>query len=205
MSLRLFATDIVQTSLREEAGWAELNADLEAAARMLAEEDEAGRAWCAEKGYDGYTSYASLNDLPRRATCFETLAQRLKRAAADFAKAQAWDLSGRRLQLDNLWVNVLAPGGGHSGHIHPHCAISGTYYVRCPKGASAIRFEDPRHGLMMATPAPLPDAPVERQRFVSIAPKPGDVLLWESWLRHEVPPNRARSERISISFNFRTG
>jgi len=27
-------------------------------------------------------------------------------------------------------------------------------------------------------------------------------LLWESWLRHEVPLNRARGERISISFNY---
>jgi uncharacterized protein (TIGR02466 family) len=26
--------------------------------------------------------------------------------------------------------------------------------------------------------------------------------LFESWLRHEVPPNPAASERISISFNY---
>jgi uncharacterized protein (TIGR02466 family) len=33
-------------------------------------------------------------------------------------------------------------------------------------------------------------------------PVPGTVLLWESWLRHEVPLNEAESERISISFNY---
>lgn len=205
MTLRLFATDIARQSLREEPGWAELNADLEAAARMLAEEDEAGAAWCRDKGYDGYTSYASLNDLTRRATCFETLGAKIRKRAAVFAADLAWDLGNRRLALDSLWVNILAPGGSHSGHIHPHCAISGTYYVRTPKGASAIRFEDPRLGLMMAAPAPREDAPEDRQRFVSMAPQAGDLLLWESWLRHEVPPNRARTDRISISFNLRAG
>jgi hypothetical protein len=29
------------------------------------------------------------------------------------------------------------------------------------------------------------------------------VLLWESFVRHEVPLNEADDERISISFNYR--
>jgi uncharacterized protein (TIGR02466 family) len=38
--------------------------------------------------------------------------------------------------------------------------------------------------------------------FVHLTPAPGTVFLWESWLRHEVPPNQARTPRISISFNY---
>ena len=38
----------------------------------------------------------------------------------------AFDLGGRRLKLDSLWVNLLKPGGAHSGHIHPHSVVSGT-------------------------------------------------------------------------------
>jgi uncharacterized protein (TIGR02466 family) len=30
----------------------------------------------------------------------------------------------------------------------------------------------------------------------------GGFFLYESWLRHEVAANRARGERISISFNY---
>ena len=63
------------------------------------------------------------------------------------------DLGGRRLKLDNIWVNVLDPGGSHTGHIHPHCILSGTYYVRAPDGASSLKFEDPRLPMMMATEA----------------------------------------------------
>ena len=37
----------------------------------------------------------------------------------------------------------------------------------------------------------------------SSSPAPGMLLLWESWLRHEVRAGRLRGERLSISFNFR--
>jgi uncharacterized protein (TIGR02466 family) len=35
-----------------------------------------------------------------------------------------------------------------------------------------------------------------------VEPVPGTVLLWESWLRHEVVQNTARGQRISVSFNY---
>jgi uncharacterized protein (TIGR02466 family) len=104
--------------------------------------------------------------------------------------------------MDSLWVNILKPGAGHSGHIHPHSVISGTMYVATPPGASALRLEDPRLPLMMAAPPRRTDAPEAERTFVSLAPAPGTVFLWESWLRHEVPPNGARTPRISISFNY---
>jgi uncharacterized protein (TIGR02466 family) len=197
---RLFVTDIYRATLDNAR---DLNADIEQASKMLAKEDKAGRAWCREHGYQGYTSYSSLDDLPQRATCFDTLVRLIKPHADRFADALQMDLRGRRLKLDNIWVNVLEPGGSHSGHIHPHCVLSGTYYVRVPDGASSLKFEDPRLPMMMAAPAPREDADIEHRRFVYVAPKAGDLLLWESWLRHEVPPNGASSPRVSVSFNYR--
>ena len=81
--------------------------------------------------------------------------------------------------------------------------VSGTAYVRTPSGAGAIRFEDPRLPLMMAAPLRRSDAPEADRSFVYLAPQAGAVLLWESWLRHEVPAGAGRGERISISFNYR--
>ena len=169
---------------------------------MLAEEDAAGRAWCKAHGYGGYTSYASLADLPTRATVFADLKRKLDRHARGFAQDLAFDLGRGRLAMDSLWVNVLKPGAAHSGHIHPHSVISGTFYVRVPRGASSLRVEDPRLPLMMAAPPRRTDAPEGQQSFVHLHPEPGTVLMWESWLRHEVPANAARSERISVSFNY---
>ena len=196
---RLFVTELYRAAIGE----AELNADLLDAAKMLAKEDKAGRAWCRETGYQGYTSSSSLDDLPQRATCFEQLVRIMKPHVEAFAGQLQMDLRGKRLKLDNIWVNVLEPGGSHTGHIHPHCVLSGTYYVRVPDGASSLKFEDPRLPMMMAAPAPREDADEQHRRFVYVAPKAGDLLLWESWLRHEVPPNRAASSRVSVSFNYR--
>jgi len=199
----LFATQVFEASLAGGADFATFNADLEAASLMLAEEDRAGKAWCRAHGYKGYTSYASLGDLPQRASIFADLKRRLDRHAASFAGDLGFDLGPRgRLRMDSLWVNVLRPGGAHSGHLHTHSVLSGTYYVATPPGAGALRLEDPRLPLMMAAPPRRADAPEAAQTFVTLTPAVGTVLLWESWLRHEVLPSRARTPRISLSFNY---
>ena len=201
-SRALFVTRLFEASLAADKGFAALNADLEDACRMLAAEDQAGRRWCKANAYPGYTSYASLDDLPTRVTAFGDLQKRLDKQAAAFAAEVAFDLKGRRLVMDSLWVNVLKPGGGHTSHIHPHSVISGAYYVATPPGASALKLEDPRLPMMMAAPGRHAEAPEDLQTFVYVTPAPGTVLLWESWLRHEVPANGAKSDRISISFNY---
>ncbi len=203
-SLRtLFPTRIYEASLADEPGFEAFNAHLAQACAMLAAEDRAGQAWSRAKGYGGYTSYASLDDLPSRATAFADLKRRLDRHVARYADALAFDLGPRgRLRLDSLWVNVLKRGAAHSGHIHPHSVVSGTVYVTTPPGAGGLRLEDPRLPMMMAAPTRRPDAPEELQSFVTLELAPGRLYLWESWLRHEVVANAARTERVSISFNY---
>ncbi len=199
----LFATRIYEASLAGEAGFAAFNAELAGACAMLAREDMAGRAWCKAHGYGGYTSYASLDDLPTRATVFADLKRRLDRHAAAFAKALAFDLGPRgRLALDSLWVSVLKPGAAHSGHIHPHAVLSGTVYVTTPPGVGGLRLEDPRLPQMMAAPPRRADALEGSASFVNLTPAPGALFIWESWLRHEVLANRARTPRVSLSFNY---
>src|SRR5947208_478358 len=100
----LFATRLYEASLVGEPAFAAFNAELAAACSMLAAEDAAGKAWCRANGYRGYTSYASLDDLPTRATVFGALKKKLDRHAAAFAEALAFDLGPRgRLKLDSLW------------------------------------------------------------------------------------------------------
>lgn len=195
----LFTTPLYDAVIDDPA----LLDDLARSALLLAREDRAGAAWSKAHGYRGYTSYASLGDLPQRDPAFADLARMLGRHVATFARDCAFDLGGRKPRLDSLWVNVMKPGATHSGHIHPHSIISGTVYVAVPPGSGAIRFEDPRLPLMMAAPTVLDDAPEPRRRFVHVAPMPGTLLLWESWLRHEVMPHAGKGERISISFNYR--
>ncbi len=198
----LFVTRLYRNLLTgRRAG--DLNRELAATCQLIAAEDQAGQAWSQQHGYAGYTSYASLDDLCRRAPAFADLELALDGHVAAFAKELQLDLDRRRLVRDSMWINVLLDGGAHTGHIHPGAVISGTYYVAVPPGAGAIRFEDPRLPLMMAAPPRKTRARLDNRTFVEVAPKAGEVLLWESWLRHEVLPNRVDAPRVSVSFNYR--
>ena len=197
MIRNLFVTKLYSAELEQP----ELLLELAHSIRSLAQDDAAGRRWSQEHRYPGYTSYSSLNDLPKRDPALADLAKFLGRHAAKFAGEIAFDL-GRKPRLDSLWVNLLKSSGHHSGHIHPHSIISGTFYVEVPAGSGAIRFEDPRLGLMMSAPSRRRDAPEDLQQFAIVEPRAGLLLLWESWLRHEVLPGTGRGERLSISFNF---
>ena len=140
----LFPTPFYSANLDDVA----LLADLDHSCRTLAHDDRAGRQWAKTHGYAGYTSYASLTDLPQRDPAFADLKRRLDRHVGAFAAAACLDLAGRKLRLDSLWVNVLKPGGCHSGHIHPHSAVSGN--LRCgtvgiggvETGGSAVAADD---------------------------------------------------------------
>jgi uncharacterized protein (TIGR02466 family) len=200
---KLFVTSLYQGEIAESGDV--FLAELDASCRTIAEDDTAGQRWCRKNGYPGYTSYASLNDLPWRFPVFKQLQRRLDRHVADFVKTLDYELGGKKVLLDSLWINVLPPGGVHTSHIHPHSIISGTVYVAMPDGASAIKFEDPRHAMMMAAPPRKAKAGEDNRSFIYRSPQPGEVLLWESFLRHEVPVNMAEDERISVSFNYRWG
>ena len=196
----VFATSIYRAKLGGLRQKAFLD-ELRMACRMTAQEDTAGQGWSDDAGYVGYTSYASLDDLPVRNPTFAELCERLKPHLAEFATAVDFDMRGLKPQVDSIWINVLEPGGTHTGHIHPNSVISGTLYVDTPDDASAIRFEDPRLPMMMAAPPRRQRAERHNKTFVYVQPTPGTVLLWESWLRHEVPVNKASEDRISVSFN----
>lgn len=194
----LFSTRIEHSRLPSD----KLLDDLEAACWMIEDGDHAGHDWCDREGYPGYTSYASLDDLPDRAPAFSDLVTVLDKMAYDFAAGLHWDLGKARLKCDSFWINILGEGGHHSGHIHPNSVLSGTCYITVPNGAGRIKFEDPRLPMMMAVPPLKSDAPGSAERFHYIKPASGDILMWESWLRHEVMTSQSEDARISISFNY---
>ncbi|MEL6915944.1 MAG: TIGR02466 family protein [Pseudomonadota bacterium] len=200
----LFTTRLYRARLNDH-GPGVAAGELEASCLAIAEDDEAGQAWCEENDFPGYTSYASLSDLPWRFPIFGDVVAALDAHVSDFAGDLAFDLGEKALTLEDIWINILPEGGIHTAHLHPHSVISGTTYVAMPEGTSALKLEDPRLAMMMAAPPRRADAPEALRQFVYAKPAPGDVLLWESWLRHEVPMNMAEEDRISVSFNYRWG
>ena len=199
---RFFVTEIYSADL---AGTPAVDAQIHAVdglCRALANKDTEGQAWSRQQGYVGYTSYGSVRDLTKLAPPFADLKSLIDQHVALFAQQLELNLDNQPLAMETAWVNILAPLGAHSSHFHPKCVISGTFYVSVPPGASAIQFEDPRLPLMMNAPTRRVGARPDRQFYAEVTPARGTLLLWESWLRHEVPTNRADQPRISISFNY---
>ena len=99
----LFATPLYEAILDD----AELLDELAHSIRTLAEDDEAGKNWSRDKDYKGYTSYASLDDLPVRDPVFADLKTVLTRHARAFAKDLGWAVKPK---LDSIWVNLMRRG-----------------------------------------------------------------------------------------------
>ncbi len=137
----------------------------------------------------------------RLSPTFGALAHAIDRHVATFARALELDLIGRALAMTDCWVNIMPRGTAHGLHLHPLATISGTFYLKTPRGCAGLKIEDPRLACMMAAPPRRRTASRVNRPWVEIAAAAGTVVLFESWLRHEVPANRA-GERISISFNY---
>jgi uncharacterized protein (TIGR02466 family) len=202
MAIRaLFPTYYLRASIKG-GDWDRLNLALADECRALALSDPAGRRWSARHYHGGYTSYGSHDQLHLLSPPFDRLRRLIDPHVTAFARALHYDLRGKMLAMTDCWANVMPAGVTHSQHLHPSSFISGTYYVEVPKGAAALKFEDPRLGLHMATPPRRIDAPPRLKAFISVPARAGEIVLFESWLRHEVPSARFSGERISISFNY---
>ncbi len=179
-----------------------LNAELAKECRQLRDFDDAGRRWSAANYPGGYTSYASMNTLHRFSSTFDRLEKRVTRHVLAFTRALDMDLRGKNIAMTDCWVNIMPPSAAHSMHLHPLSFISGTYYVLTPDGCPGLKFEDPRLSSLMAAPPKRPTAGDGNRTYVTYPANAGHVILFESWLRHEVGQNRSAAERISISFNY---
>jgi uncharacterized protein (TIGR02466 family) len=197
----LFATRVYSARLTGAAGGS-LNQRLLRECRQLSIDDAAGRRWSA-KGYPGgYTSYGSAHRMHRLSPTFGALERAIDRHVARFADSLDLDLTGRKLTMTDCWVNIMPRGTAHGLHLHPLATISGTYYVKTPRGCPGLKLEDPRLERMMAAPPRRAQAARENRPWVVLPAVAGNVLLFESWLRHEVAANPAAAERISVSFNY---
>ena len=202
MTLQKLFPTFVHVAPLQRSGVAAFNARLLRECLQLRLDDAAGRRWSQRNYPGGYTSYGSQCRMQRISPTFAALERKLQRHLRKFVGALEFDLDGRELVMTDCWVNIMPRGTAHSLHLHPLSTISGTYYVRTPRGAPGLKFEDPRLDRFMATPPRRRDAAPELQPWHTVPARAGQVVLFESWLRHEVMANPVATERVSISFNY---
>lgn len=198
---RLFPTLIYRAPLKV-GSLTRFNQTLLDEAQAMALDDRAGRRWSARHYLGGYTSYGSLAQMHRISSTFAALERAMAPHVKRFVRELAYDMRGRALEMTDCWVNVMPARTVHSLHLHPLSFISGTYYVQTPPGSPALKFEDPRLSKMMAVPPRQAKTAKAMRSFVEFPAEAGTLILFESWLRHEVPPGEIDGERVSISVNY---
>lgn len=177
--------------------------DLKKDILKISEIDHDGQKWSEKNYLFGYTSYGSMDQLHLFSSSFTQLKKKIDKQVNHYVKELGWDISSTELHCSKMWTNVMPRGTIHPGHIHPLSVISGTFYVSLPKkNIPALKFEDPRFTQMMAAPPKKKNVPVKNINFYNFIPKNGEVVLFESWLRHEVMQNNSDDLRISVSFNY---
>jgi len=162
---------------------------------LISKEDKVGKEWSKKNYIGGYTSYASLNNLHHRYPSFMDFEKRINKEAEKFAQKLGWNLKGLELQMTDCWANIMPQGTYHTLHFHPHSVISGVFYVTTPPGSVSLKIEDPRMSFFM-------NSPQGKSMYAEIPAEEGQFIMFESWLRHEVPPNQSKKPRVSISFNY---
>lgn len=196
---KLFPTYVYQSKLTRQS---QLLQELIDESYKIKSIDESGQRWSVKNYPGGYTSYASMSELYNFSSSFLDIRKKIDQHVQKFAKELELDIPLKQLQMTSLWLNIMPTQVVHTMHIHPLSVLSGTFYLQTPKNCSALKFEDPRLVNFMASPPRKSKAKMENQRFISLAPEAGDLILFESWMRHEVPPNQSKQDRISVSFNY---
>jgi Putative 2OG-Fe(II) oxygenase len=112
---------------------------------------------------------------------------------------------GERLgwSLKEMWVNVLDTGGRQAMHNHANSFISGVVYLtRTHPDARTVFMKAPggTEFSFKNDHAEVTTGPYNADKWISMPPDPGDVVLFPSYLMHAVPTNPGE-RRITLSFN----
>jgi len=193
----IFPTNILQRRLE---GMDEVNRQLEALVMQIAASEANSTTGTTTEG-----GFQTKDDLFQRDNpAIAALKPHIFSAVQDYAgQLVRQELNQPPKKIDFvLWGWAVAYRAGHSQglHVHPSANVSGVYYVSAPPAtlepgdAGKISFYDPRPRATMI------QLPFQTTRH-RIAPVPGDMYLFPSWLEHSVSPFQGEGTRICIAFN----
>ena len=148
--------------------------------------------------------HSGFDFFERDESCVRVLEERIMEMSGAVLRETTVARSGAARTFDCRlagWANVSRHGHYNSVHNHPNSLWSGTYYVSAgqpdPETPTNGRFEllDPRTGANMVRMADT----IVQPRYL-IAPKPGLMMMFPSFVNHFVHPFFGSGERISIAF-----
>ena len=186
------------------AGSAELNQYLKTRIYSWRDRDQTGIVRSNARDTGAWHSPTTMAELPEYALFVEQVDDVFQQIHTD----QKYS-TRHRPACQNMWANVNPGGGYNRSHTHPGSLWSGVYYVQAPPECGRVVFQDPRVQAQVILPftEQATNLSVEQWSEVYHQPIEGRLILFPSWLRHEVESNRSAlnspvGDRISISFNY---
>lgn len=117
---------------------------------------------------------------------------------------QGYDMQNLSAFVSEFWAQKHLKFSGMEQHVHPHgVVLSGFYFLECPEGGSMAELHDPRPGKVQAS-LPLKDQSIVREanNSILVKPKPGMMLITNSWLPHSFTRNSSNLPVKFIHFNI---
>ena len=112
------------------------------------------------------------------------------------------------------WVNISKPGGHLAKHHHPDCNLAGVLWIKAPQNSGDIVFDSPRTFDPFLQSAKNGEIDSYTDDFKDkgnihldyyFPPTEGRILIFPSYLEHQVKENKSNEDRISVSFNIKLG
>lgn len=132
--------------------------------------------------------------------------KRLGREVIDLANRHTMRADGKAGKFRwfvEAWANVNDRGAANARHIHGGCYWSAVYYLRVDPGeGGALVLFDPRMPAIAMHAPKLRFRNAGGERLVKVTPQAGRLLVFPSWLNHEVEPWHGDGLRISIALNL---
>jgi len=105
------------------------------------------------------------------------------------------------------WVNRYGAGDSVTNHTHQNSLISGVYYIHTSPDSSPILFEQSYNQTSLFQTNVRPSIKQTHQNQFNIdsyciQPQSGDLLVFPSWLEHQVPKQESNNYRYSLAFNL---
>jgi uncharacterized protein (TIGR02466 family) len=106
------------------------------------------------------------------------------------------------LKVDSMWININHPYSYNSLHLHPNSYMSGVYYIKVPENSGNLVLKHPTRLQSLFTPSNVLKSYNENNSSNwNISPEVGKLIIFPSWIEHEVTQNLSGEDRISIAFN----
>ena len=139
-----------------------------------------------ESGLEQFLEFKEFNNL-------------IQEKGKKFLTDLGYDTSGLEF-TSQIFSSNMGVSDFHAVHSHPNSLLSGVFYLDVNQDSSPIVFYDPRPFRKFVA-LPRGKETIASYERIAMIPENGLLLIWESWLEHEVPPNYS-DQRITLVFNL---